>query len=131
MYEIKKTPWGYRLKFEGFIHQDEMANWVKDTEKNLSSESRGTFNVFVDMRQLKPLPDAAQQEMQKGQKLYKGKGMQRSVVVVDSATTKLQFQRIAKQTGIYQWERYIDSSSNPNWEKVALDWINSGVDPDK
>jgi len=131
MYEIKKTPWGYKLKFEGFIHQEEMANWVKDSETNLSNDLRGSFNVFVDMRQLKPLPDLAQEEMQKGQKLYKGKGMKRSVVVVDSATTKMQFQRIAKQTGIYQWERYVDASSNPDWEKVALDWINQGIDPDK
>ncbi len=56
--------------------------------------------------------------------------MVRSVVIVDSALTKMQFQRIAKQTGIHAWERYIDASSITDWEKVGIDWINKGIDPD-
>lgn len=35
------------------------------------------------------------------------------------------------QTGIYEWERYIDSSSVSNWEKVGLEWIEMAVDPDE
>jgi len=130
MYEIKKTPWGYRLSFQGFIEKGEMANWVNESQNTLNTENRGTFNIFVDMRGLKPLPPEAQKEMETGQKLYKGKGMARSVVIVDNPTTQMQFKRLAKQTGIYQWERYIDASSKPNWEQVGLDWINNGKDPD-
>lgn len=107
-----------------------MANWVNESQNTLNTENRGTFNIFVDMRGLKPLPPEAQKEMETGQKLYKGKGMARSVVIVDNPTTQMQFKRLAKQTGIYQWERYIDASSKPNWEQVGLDWINNGKDPD-
>ena len=130
MYNIKRTPWGYRLQFQGFIQKDEMNQWVQESERTLNTDNRGSFNIFVDMRNLKPLSDDAKQEMQVGQKMYKNKGMERSVVIVDSPTTKLQFKNIAKKSGIYQWERYIDASSNPNWEKAALDWINEGIDPD-
>ncbi|HMV41143.1 MAG TPA: hypothetical protein PK079_09135 [Leptospiraceae bacterium] len=60
------------------------------------------------MRTLKPLPPESQIHMQEGQKLYKEKGMVRSVVILANTITKLQFKRIAQETGIYQWERYID-----------------------
>lgn len=59
------------------------------------------------------------------------KGIQRNVVIVDCANIKIHFLRIAKQTGIYHWEKYVEASSNPDWEKVAFNWINQGIDPDK
>jgi hypothetical protein len=43
----------------------------------------------------------------------------------------MQFKRIAKETGIYQWERYIDSNANPTWEQAGVDWLVKGTDPDK
>lgn len=43
----------------------------------------------------------------------------------------MQFKRIAQETGIYQWECYIDEQSDPNWERTGIDWIKNGVDPDK
>ncbi|MGB9500437.1 MAG: hypothetical protein ACKVE4_12015 [Dissulfuribacterales bacterium] len=43
----------------------------------------------------------------------------------------MQFQCIGKETGIYEWERYIDVSSSPDWERIAVDWISKGIDPDK
>ena len=84
------------------------------------------------MRTLKPLPQDAHLYMQKGQKLYKEKGMKKSVIILlNSAITKLQFQKIAKETGIYEWERYIDASSVSDWEKVGINWLINDIDPDK
>lgn len=130
MYKIEKKPYGYKLTFGDFIKTDEMKNWVDESRKALVSAPK-EFGIFVDMRTLKPLPDEAQKHMQEGQKLYKEKGMQRSVVILNSAITKMQFQRIAKETGIDQWERYIDASSKPNWEDIGVHWISKGIDPDK
>lgn len=130
MYNIERKTYGYKLTFSGKITPEEMQMWVEDSKKKLTS-SPSSFHVFVDMRSLKTLSSEAQMHMQDGQKLYKGKGMVRSVVVVDSTITKMQFQRIAKETGIYEWERYIDASGTSNWEKVGEDWIVSEKDPDK
>ena len=129
MYKIEETLYGYRLVFGDFIKADEMAQWVEESKKTLAG-APNEFGIFVDMRTLKPLPPDAQVHMQEGQKLYKTAGMVRSVVIVDSALTKMQFRRIAKETGIYEWERYIDASSVNNWEKVGVDWISKGIDPD-
>jgi len=68
--------------------------------------------------------------MYEGQKLYKRRGMLRSVVILSSPVIAAQFRRIAWETGIGQWERYIDSSSVPDWEEVGMDWLLKEVDPE-
>lgn len=130
MYKIEKKDFGYKLAFGEFIHAEEMKQWVEESEIALQTAPK-EFGVFVDMRTLKPLPTEAQVHMQKGQKLYKQKGMIRSVVILASPVTLMQFKRIAKETGIYEWERYIDASFSDDWEKVGLDWIINKIDPDK
>ena len=128
MYEIEKKEFGFKLTFGGLISGEEMQAWVADSKKELA-DAPDAFGVFVDMRTLKPIPVDAQVHMQEGQQLYKDKGMERSVVIVDSSVTKMQFQRIARRTGIDEWERYIDASEDPGWQKTGMDWIVRGVDP--
>lgn len=130
MYKIEKTDYGVKLTFAGFIQKEEMANWVNESEHALLTFPE-KFSVFVDMRELKPLPQESQVEMEKGQKLYKAKGMERSVVILNSATLTIQFKRIAKETGIYEWERYIDASARSNWEELGEGWLLFGADPDE
>jgi hypothetical protein len=130
MYKIEKTDFGFKLTFGGNIKEDEMSQWVDESRKALIG-SPLQFGVFVDMRTLKPLNPEAQKMMEEGQKLYKSKGMQRSVVIVESVTISMQFKRIAKQTGIYDWERYISAQESPNWENLGLRWIRNSIDPDK
>ena len=57
--------------------------------------------------------------------------MLRSVVIMDSLGIKLQFKRLSKESGIDEWERYIDSSSVNNWEELGLKWIKYSKDPEK
>lgn len=130
MYKIEKQSYGYQLTFEGFIKSDEMQKWVEESKKALIGVANG-FGVLIDMRSLKALPPDSQEYMQHGQKLYKDKGMARSCVVVSSQVTLMQFQRIAKETGIYEWERYVNASATADWEKVAIGWIDKSIDPDK
>ena len=130
MYKIEKKNYGYKLIFDANINLPEMSDWVEDARKNLV-DAKNEFGVFVDMRGLRPLSIDSQSKMQEGQILFKEKGMIRSVVIVASATIKMQFQRIAKETGIYEWERYIDSSSSKDWEEIGINWISKGIDPDK
>jgi len=127
MYKIEKTSYGIKLTFGGFIQKEEMNFWLDESEFILKSVS-SKFGVFVDMRELKPLPSDSQEIMQKGQLMYKLKGMERSVVILDNPIITLQFKRIAKETGIYDWERYVDASKNPNWEELGKKWLVSGID---
>ncbi len=128
MYNIEKKDYGFKLTFSGTVDASEMANWVKDAEKALVGQN-GSFGVFVDMRELNPLTNEAKAEMEKGQKLFKEKGMQRSVVILNSAILTMQFKKIAQETGIYAWERYIDASNTPDWEAKGVAWIKNGIEP--
>ncbi|MCX6138795.1 MAG: hypothetical protein NTV54_15050 [Ignavibacteriales bacterium] len=130
MYSIERKPWGFKLTFSDTISDDEMKKWVKESQQALVG-APGKFGILVDMRNLKPLAQEAQNTMVGGQQLYKKAGMERSAVVLNSMAVTLQFKRLAKDSGIYQWERYIDAASKTNWEQVGIDWIGKGIDPDK
>ncbi len=130
MYSVKKEAWGIRMVFADFIENDEMKKWVVEAKRVLGTQSPG-FGVFVDMRTLKPLAPDVQATLQEGQKMFKVKGMRRSVVILANTLLTMQFKRIGKETGIYEWERYIDSTKNSSWEKNGIEWIKDGVDPDK
>jgi hypothetical protein len=130
MYKIEKKDNNiYKLTFKGFIDANEMKLWVEESKRALTMAPK-EFGVFVDMRGLQPLSKDAQVYMQEGQRLYKKKGMIRSVVILGNALTTMQFRRIGKETGISQWERYINYSSTPDWEKLGMDWITKGIEID-
>ena len=130
MYRIEKKDYGFKLTFGGFIKADEMTQWKAESEKALAGANR-KFGVLVDMRVLKPLPADAQAIMIDGQKGFKTKGLERSAVILESSITTAQFRRLAKESGIYAWERYVSAGDTPNWEKVGVDWVTAGIDPDK
>jgi hypothetical protein len=129
MHKVEKKNYGYRLTLTGSISRDEMAVWVADSKRALA-DAPASFGVLVDMRGLQPLEADTKAVMEEGQRLYKMKGMTRSAVGVDSATLVLQFKRIAKETGIYEWERYFDASESADWEKAGVGWIEKEIDPE-
>lgn len=130
MYRIEKVNWGYRLMFGGSCPVEELSAWLDESRKILADQEEEFF-VFVDMRTIIPLSREAQVHIQEGQKLYKKRGMLRSVVILSSPVVAAQFRRIAGETGIGRWERYIDASTVPDWEDVGMDWLLKAVDPEK
>lgn len=130
MYRIEKRDYGIHLIFGDFIKATEMQRWVQESFEVLP-EQPTPFGVFVDMRTLAPLDPDAQAVIRDGQKLYQQRGMVRSVVILSSPVVTMQFKRIAHESGIYEWERYIDASSVPDWEERGLAWIIDAVDPDQ
>lgn len=130
MFSIERRDFGFSLVFEGFISEEEMSAWLDRVKLELAS-SQGSFGVLVDMRGMKALPPAAKEVIAEGQRLFKRKGMARSAVALASRIVAIQFKSIAQETGIYEWERYIDASARGDWEAVALGWIVDAIDPDK
>jgi hypothetical protein len=129
MYSIETADYGFRLTFGGFMKKPEMETWLAESQTKLKTAPR-TFSVLIDMRTMKPIPPDAKEVMEKGQALYKNSGMQRSCVILLSATLTYQFKQIAKTSGIYAFERYIAADDTPDWEQKAIAWIKSGTDPD-
>lgn len=107
-----------------------MNRWKQDSEKQLNNETAKEFGVIIDMKNLQPLSTATKEIMISGQKLYKAKGMKRSTVILNNGMLCVQFKNLAIVSGIYAYERYIDSSKNPNASDIAVKWVKDGIDTD-
>lgn len=129
MHKIEKKNYGFKITSSGITTLEETREWIVASEKILKDVS-GKFGLFSDIRNLSPVTMEIQEKLQEGQKLYKDKGLERSAIIVNSATAALQFKKVAKKTGIYKWERYIDSSTRSNWESLGEKWLTDAIDPD-
>jgi hypothetical protein len=129
VYKIEKRPSGYLLTFGGMIAKDEMERWYAESMVALQGAAP-PFGVIIDMRTLQPLRPEVQGVMVEGQKKYMAAGMKRSCVIVANAITAAQFKRLARESGIYAFERYLDAETTPDWTKPAVAWVKDGVDPD-
>ncbi|SDC84045.1 hypothetical protein [Natrinema hispanicum] len=129
MYTIERTDFGFQITFAGKMDEAELHEWINDSRAALQ-DSPDEFGVLVDMRDLKLLNDDEQQLMRDGQQHYQDAGMVRSSVILDSAILTLQFRRLAKESGIYDWERYINAGTTDDWYQQAVDWLVDEIDPD-
>ena len=125
MYEIKKGKLGeyvvYNLTFDGYMNPTEMQAWFTEAKHELLSSPK-EFVVKVDMRRLSPLCPESQIIMQKAQKFYRDSGMDRSAVLLNNDLLRFQFEQIARNSGIFEWERYY-SNSDPDSDEAMNDWL--------
>ena len=128
MYKIEKTDLGFQLTFGGDMTEAELQTWYEESAGVLA-EMNLPFGVIIDMRTLAPLPIGAQTVMIKGQAMYRSCGMQRSCVILEDAITTIQFMLLARQSGIFKYERYIDASVQKDWRQVARSWVRDAVAP--
>ncbi len=130
MHRISRHDYGYELTFGGTLDLDEMICWREESRKALV-EAPKSFGVLIDMRDLRPggLKADAQPVMVAGQQMYRKAGMVRSCVILQSATVTMQFQRLAHESGIDSYERYINAAAHPDWRAKAVAWIENKVEP--
>lgn len=131
MWNIARQSFGFVLTFEGSIQPAEMQAWVAEARKQLAAPLPASWGVVVDMRGLQPLSAEAQRLMVEGQVEFKQRGMKRSAVALKDAVTTIQFRRLARESGIDAWERYINVELTPQWQSAAKQWIVDGTEPPK
>jgi hypothetical protein len=122
------TPYGYRTTISAPFPEDAATAWFEDIKRVIAGKR--SFGQLVDLRGQKPYSDATNKIIQDAMTYVRAHGMTRSSVVLASAMTKMQIMRLAKEVGMYAYERYFDASSQPEWERMAMDWIERGIDPD-
>ncbi len=132
MHRIEETKYGYKLVLEGFLQREEVDQLLESMKTKIRPREKGqTFPLLLDMRKSNAFPSDAREVLKQCLLFCKQSGMERNAVILASAIATLQARRIAKETGIDRWARYIDASSRPNdWERVAVDWLIRGVEPD-
>lgn len=129
MHRIEQTQYGYKLVFEGFLQKHDLSTLLDDMKQTIRSRGR-KFPVLLDMRHSRAFPADAQVILKEAILFFKQVGMERNAVVLNSAIATLQARRLGRETGIDATSRYIDASTEQDWEKVAIDWMVGAVDPE-
>ena len=123
MHRIEETPYGYRLVVEDFLgpHEaDSLLSGVKAT-------FRSPGGLLVDLRRSTTLHPDAQEALRLAFLHCHDIGMERAACALDSAIVLLQTRRLVREAGLEDAVRLLDVSQEPEWETVALAWIERGI----
>lgn len=131
MYKIERKTSGYLLIFRGDLDLETTKEWYAECRKILVEDERDSFGVIVDWRDFGIIKPKAQPLMKEAQEYWRDHGMERSAVIIDDPIKKLNLSRVARQSGHYEWERFIDCTHDENWFETAKKWVVEGIDPDK
>lgn len=129
MHRIEQTQYGYKLVLEGFLQKQDLSTLLDDMKRTVFSRGR-KFPVLLDMRHSRAFPADAQEILKEAIRFFRQVGMERHAVVLNSAIATLQLRRLGKEIGIDASSRYIDASTQQDWERIALDWLVRAVDPE-
>jgi hypothetical protein len=132
MYRTSKEDFGFEVTLNGKIAIDEMKQWRFETIQIMLGANE-SFSVLFDFRDLRAgeLDPEVQKMLSDGWRLFKREGMLRSCVILDNRKSTLQYKRRALTSVDYFYERYIDASTDPEWRKTALAWLEKKIDPGK
>jgi hypothetical protein len=129
MHKIEETPYGYRLVFDGLLHREDAGALLNAMRTTI--RPRGcSYALMVDLRNSRAFPAEAQEILKQAILHCKQTGMERNACILDSAIATLQAKRLAREAGVDESSRYIDAASDPDWERIAIDWLVRAIEPD-
>jgi hypothetical protein len=126
--KVEETSYGYKVMFGGGL-------LVRDAAGALLSEIKSVirpgsaFALMVDMRESRAFPAEAQETLKLAILYLRDAGMERNACILSSTIATLQARRLGRETGVDETSRYIDASAEPDWERIALDWLLRAIDP--
>jgi hypothetical protein len=130
MYTMERTSYGLFIEVRDTLSKADAEQWVEDLKAAIT-DINGEFGAFADLRKVLLLSPESKDAVQAGEIHARKHGLVRSVIILSDEVTALQMKGIARLSGIYEWERYIDASAVENWEQIGLDWVIHGIDPDE
>jgi len=118
-----------KLSISGDFDEKEICQLAEEITSMACSIER-PFSIFVDTREMLSLGQSTLSTLIECQQAASRAGLERSVVVLISPVIRIQLRRVAADSGISDGKRYINAAKNDDWEKVVMDWILNGVEPD-
>lgn len=129
MYKISVREFGFHLQFKGFFDAGMMAAYFDELRKIVLNSGKFRYGNVVDLRFLFPMDEATMKIVGDIQRFNREHGQARSAVILQHPVTARQLIKSSRETGIFEWERFIDARQHESWEKHALKWIIEGVEP--
>lgn len=130
MYKIEKQKYGLNITITGDLISDEIIGLTHEL-KTIAGTLTQPFSVLVDARKMMTLDKSVIHLAAECQRVVKECGRQYAAIVINSPVLKSQGERITLDSGSTEAVRFICSAKNADWEKVAMDWILHGIEPDQ
>ena len=130
MYKFEKQDYGLKLTVSGDLTEQEISGMTDELKSLVGSISK-PFSILVDARETITLDQSVFHLLSECQKIVQAAGRQSAAIVINSPVLKSQGQRITIDSGSTEAVRFICSARNADWEKVAMDWILHGIEPDQ
>jgi hypothetical protein len=127
VHTVEETRYGYKVTLRDSFDPESMMSLLNTVRSTV--RRREDFGVVIDLRQAPAFPAEAQEVLRSCFDTFRGAGMGRQAVVLNSAIAGLQARRLSREAGIGECSRYLDVSANPEWERQALDWVILGAEP--
>ena len=131
MYKIEETDYGFKIHISGNLSSTETHSWINEFEEMIKTRNSATFHILLDLREIKDFDSETLNGIEKGLRVFKQRGMERSVLVLDSTFTYLKFKKNYNKSKTTKDQRYLDASTNSYWEQAAGSWLSKGIDPSK
>lgn len=129
MYKIKRETFGFWLTLSGDVNVTEMKQLKVELTSILTSIKR-PFGIISDTLTMIPLEPEAKTLIYECEQIAREAGLQRSAVIFRSPVIKVQATQISIQSETNHSERLINASTTDDWEKVALEWVVDGIEPE-
>ena len=129
MYKIEKQTYGLRITIAGDFISNEIIGLTHEL-KAIAGTLTQPFSLLVDAREMMTMDNSVIQLATECQRVVKECGRQYTAIVLNSPVIRNQVERISIETGSTDAIRYIFADNTDDWEKVALDWILHGIEPD-
>ncbi len=127
-FKVEEADYGMKLYILGFISPQDAAQMNQEIKK-LGAKLGDTFGAVVDMRENRAFSNEVAELMKEQIGICIDVGMVRAAIVLQSAIMTLQARRLIAETGIADRVRFIDASSDDDWEKTATGWASRGLEP--
>ena len=114
MFKIENKDYGLLVTIQGGLDASDAEAWLTGMEEALRQTQR-PFGILVDVREAKLFQQEAQAALKRGMEACARAGMERAAVALNGAVATLQARRLARETGISSWQRYVDAASDPAW----------------
>lgn len=121
MFDVRKTEYGIRVELSGFPDVEELEDFY-DEMKRCVDQQNGRFNIYADHRGVKAMPSGGDEKFAELMEMCEQGGLDRSVVIVDSAIAAMQQRRLRDEVGM-EGQKIVDAENDANWEEEAADWV--------
>jgi hypothetical protein len=128
MHSLDAADYGLRITLEGFMDREAMRALLADVEQWISG-APAVFGVLLDLRRAPAFPVEAQAVLKRSLETLRENGMGRQAAVLASAVATLQAKRLLREAGALDSCRFLDASIEPEWEMLALGWIEHAIEP--